>query len=113
MDTVWFIVKHWSCLTIHCILSTIPHHIHTNSDLSISSTYSAAQYGKADIALHLLDYTGVDVCSTNERGASALLYACLEGQTEVVSRIIEVNPGVLTSADFSAPAVLYNPGTYR
>lgn len=51
----------------------------------------ACQYGHQDTALMLLEYTGVDVKHVNENGATALLFACLEGMTEVARHLLSVD----------------------
>ncbi|KAJ0394200.1 hypothetical protein P43SY_007834 [Pythium insidiosum] len=51
----------------------------------------ACQYCHELIALWLLD-AGADVALVNEKGVSALLFACLEGMTPVVARILQQLP---------------------
>lgn len=66
----------------------------------------ACQYGREDVALEILKLPLVSVNASNEKGATALLYACLEGFTEVVEKLVSLQ------ADVSIPpAVVYNSNT--
>jgi ankyrin repeat protein len=68
---------------------------------------TASQYNKPDIVKMLLGQTGVNVNHVNEKGASALLYSCSEGLTEIVSLLLTLG------ADPDPPHVqsFYNPTT--
>lgn len=50
----------------------------------------ACQYGYDEIAITLLDRPGIDVNHLNEKGAGALLFACLEGKLEVVQKLVSL-----------------------
>jgi ankyrin repeat protein len=65
----------------------------------------AIQYGHVDIINVLLDQPDINVSHINEKGCTALLYGCMEGNAVAVSKII--NMGV----DVNLPAVksIYNP----
>ena len=69
----------------------------------------ACQYGHHEIALKLLSIDSVDVQLVNERGATALLFACLEGSTDVV-RILLERGAIANNCNISS---LYNSQTDR
>jgi len=66
----------------------------------------ACQYGHEAIALEILKQPSVVVNYSNEKGATALLYACLEGFAEVVQKLIVLHADVHVP-----PAVVYNANT--
>lgn len=64
----------------------------------------AMQYAHEKVALAFVE-NGADVCAANERGATALLYACSEGCVDVGRALIE------RGADVDPPvAVVHHPG---
>lgn len=68
----------------------------------------ACQYGHESIALFLLENDKIDVNHTNDNGATALLYACIEGMGNVVKRLL-----LLTAQVNPPPSIVYNPSTDR
>eukprot|EP01029_Cantina_marsupialis_P011795 TRINITY_DN262574_c1_g1_i1.p1 TRINITY_DN262574_c1_g1~~TRINITY_DN262574_c1_g1_i1.p1 ORF type:complete len:345 (-),score=89.47 TRINITY_DN262574_c1_g1_i1:98-1132(-) len=66
----------------------------------------SALYGHTECALKLIE-CGVDVDLINEKGSSGLVFACLEGLTEVVKAILKAsnNPNLLVNA---VPTSIYN-----
>jgi len=55
----------------------------------------AAQYGQQDIARLLLSQIDVgDINHTNDKGASVLLYACMEGLSEVVRVLLDLQANI-------------------
>mmetsp|Transcript_11800 Transcript_11800/g.11866 ORF Transcript_11800/g.11866 Transcript_11800/m.11866 type:complete len:507 (+) Transcript_11800:47-1567(+) len=66
----------------------------------------ACQYGKDAIALEILKMSWVDVNHVNEKGGTAILFACLEGFSEIVQKLI------LLEANIHIPvATIYNSMT--
>jgi ankyrin repeat protein len=68
----------------------------------------ACQYHHPEVALYLLQYSSIDIIHMNDHGATALLYACLEGLDLVVQKLLAMgcNPN-------TKPAVVYNSQTDR
>lgn len=66
----------------------------------------ACQYNHGDIAMVLLETPHIDFQYQNDKGASAILYACLEGMVDVVARLIDLGVKVDTPA-----ALIYNTST--
>ncbi|GLE09703.1 hypothetical protein PINS_up021518 [Pythium insidiosum] len=64
----------------------------------------ACQYCHEPIALWLLD-AGANAALVNEKGVSALLFACLEGMTPVVARVLQPLPHDSSSTAALGPAV--------
>jgi ankyrin repeat protein len=52
---------------------------------------TAIQSSKLDISLLLLDVPEIDIEHTNEKGAGALVYACIEGFEVIVNRLISMD----------------------
>ena len=64
----------------------------------------ACQYAKYDIAILLLNKNDININIINEKGATALLYACLEGYTDIVNTLLQKDVTVHTT-----PAIgIYN-----
>ena len=107
--------KKGDVLAMHQLISVLgPASVNQTAMWGSTPLIIAAQYGQADAALALLEYAEhIDVVCVNERGASAILYACLESHSEadackVMRRIIEVCPKIATSESFCTPAELHN-----
>lgn len=66
----------------------------------------ACQYRNVEVALTLCDTPGVDITLLNEKGASALLLAAMEGLEAVVTKLLAMQAPVDT-----APAIVYNSPT--
>ena len=55
---------------------------------STTPLMTAVQYGHTDVADFLLNQEGIDVAHVNENGATALLFACAEGNAVIARRIL-------------------------
>ena len=71
----------------------------------------ACQYRHSDVALALCDTPGVDIAAVNEKGATALLYAAMEGLQDVVERLLAMGLDTDTFVANASPAVVYNSST--
>jgi ankyrin repeat protein len=101
-------VKRGDINTVKCILpptadsplitEQLQQVINTRGMWSSTPLITACQYGFTDIALLLLSVGKdcIEVNHVNERGATALLFACLENELEVVKTLLA--PNTLTSA---------------
>lgn len=68
----------------------------------------ACHYRHSETALALLAAPGVDVHAVNEKGATAMLYAAMEGLEEVVAKLIAAGAKVPRKP---VPAMVYNSVT--
>ena len=80
---------------------------------STTPLMTAVQYGHIDVAEYLLAQPGVDVKHVNEKGATALLFACAEGHAAIARKLLALGatatpPPVLSfynaAVDKSGPA---------
>jgi ankyrin repeat protein len=53
--------------------------------------------------------TGVDVNHMNEKGASALLFACMEGQAGIVAKLLSMDSCQVAKLSVSPSSAIYNP----
>ena len=110
--------KKGDILAIHQLLKLMgPSGVNYKGMWGSTPLITAAQYGQSDASLALLEYSkDINVTICNERGASAMLYTCLEqpGEeqapaVEVVRRMISICPEILKTTSFLVPAELHNP----
>jgi ankyrin repeat protein len=69
---------------------------------------AACQYNHPEIALYLLQFPALDLGHSNEHGATALLFACLEGLDAVVEKLLSMG-----CSPNSKAALVYNSVTDR